>query len=112
MERRGSHDSQLGNRPLESVNEERARRSEHRQSVKGVVPEVAIDRKSLERFEETLNLTRRGLLPQRLLHRLDEVAESGRVLLVLRMTPMGRLVDRDAGRLMGQEEVSRTIVNE
>ena len=98
------HNNQLGDRPLESVRAEHTRRAEHGQSVTSVLPEVVIVGQRLERREERLDVTRRVRLPQRLLQRLHEVAKPDRVLLVVRMMPMRRLIEREARRRMRLQE--------
>ena len=61
------HDGQLGNRPLEPVDSEHASCAQHCQSVKGVIPEVAVVRQCQERVQERPDLSPRILPQQRFL---------------------------------------------
>jgi hypothetical protein len=98
------HYNEFGYGPLEFVDPEHAFRSQHRQPVKGVVPEVAVASQSQERFQQWPDLVLGELLQERLLQRLHKVTESDRILLIVRMVPMRRLVERKArGITIGQE---------
>lgn len=67
-----------------------------------MIPEGMIVSESFKRFHNEPDFDGRILLPQRCLQLLDEIAKPDRVLLILGMPPMGRLVQRETGRLMNR----------
>jgi hypothetical protein len=109
MEAVGDND-QLGNRALEPVDLEEIRRAEDSQPVERMVPEIATVSQGVKRRQERPGVASRIFLPQRSLHSLYEVTKADRVLLVFGMVPVGRLVQREAGRCMNGQQHRGVIV--
>ncbi len=98
--------SEFGERPLSSENLKKAGRGEDRQPVAGVIPKLCVPGERFEWLEQSGDFVRGIFLLKRLLQILDQISKSDRVLLILRVMPVGRLIEREAGRLrVGQRAV-------
>ncbi len=106
------HDRQLGNRPLQPVDFEQVGRGQHGEPVERVVPEIAVTGQGVEWCRQRPDVPRRITMVQRRLQRLDEVTKADRILLVVRMLPMRRLVEREARRFMRRQQHGRIIAFE
>ncbi len=103
--KRIGHDSKFGDRPLEPERAKQGWATEHCQSIERVVPERMITAKGLKRFKNRINLLSRIFLAERRFHFPDQIAKSDWVLLIFGMPPMGRLVEREARRLMNRGQL-------
>ncbi len=100
------HHRQFGERPLRSENLEDARRGEDRQPFAGVIPKLLVAGQRLEGFQEPGDFVRGIFFPERLLEFLHQISEANRILLVARVMPVGRLEEREAGRLRVGERLA------
>ena len=86
-------DGELADSPLQLENPEEIRPSKDRQPVVRVSPETAIVGKVMKASQELPLLVRGMFQAQRILESFDEITKPDRVLLVVGMTPMGRLIE-------------------
>jgi len=101
---------QLLHRTWQSIHPEPIGRSEDGQTVERVIPEIAILLELLERAQNTPRIERRIILPKRLLQRFEKIAKANRVLLIARVMPTRRLIERETGRLRVVENAGGVIV--
>ena len=94
------HDDQLLDRERQAENVKEERSGQHGQPILGVVPETVVLRELLERLQELLRLEGGIRLSKRPLHLLHEVSEPNPILLVLGVSTVSRLVEREARRLV------------
>ena len=96
------NDGQFGNRPLKLEHSKQARPAQHGQSIQRVVPEVVIVSEDFKWFQKEPGRGGRIFLPERCLQLLDKIAKPDRIMLIFGMMPMGRLVKREARRLVNR----------
>ncbi len=100
------HNRQFGNRSLCSENFKASRSGEDRLRVAGVIPKPRVAGQFLERFQEPGDVIRGIFLPERLLQILLQISKADRILPVVRVMPVGRLEEREAGRLRTGERAA------
>ena len=103
MEAVGS-DGQFGDHPLELEHAEQIRRTEHRQTILGVIPEFRIASQRAERFEESVRLAWGVLASERLLKGFNQVLIADAVLLILGAPPVGWQIEGEAGGIAGLKQ--------
>src|SRR5690606_18631698 len=109
METVGDH-NQFGNRLRKPQRQKDTRPAQYRQAIESVIPELGIVCEGFEGFQQLLRLDGRILLAQRRFQLLHEVPKPNRVLLVLRMPPMSRLVQRETRRFfVGRQSVKYLV---
>jgi len=83
-----------------------SRSGEDRLRVAGVIPKSRVAGQFLERFQEPGDVIRGIFLPERLLQILLQISKADRILPVVRVMPVGRLEEREAGRLRTGERAA------
>lgn len=97
-------DGELAHGSLELEDAEIVVRAEDGEAVEDVVPESVVVGKGVKMREEGATLDCRVIFLERLLELLDEVFVTNGILMVLGMTAMGRLIEREArGFAAGQK---------
>ena len=95
----GDH-NQFGDRLRNPQRLKDAGPAQNGQAIEGVVPELRVVSEGLEGFQQQPRIGGRILLAERCFQLLHEVAKPDRILLVLRMPPVSRLVQRETRRFV------------
>jgi hypothetical protein len=103
-------DGELPNGPLQTVSPKQPGGAEYGETVEAAVPKAFVVRQLLKRLEEWPNVPGRVLLPERFAEGPDEVPKPDRILLLVRVRPMGRLGEGKARRLDVIEETAGIVL--